>query len=109
MFQGAGDEAGGEAEFDAVGDGQSLLVVLDPDGRGDGAEDLLIVDPAARVSVGDQGRLDIPARRLELQAVAAGDDAAALAAGDVDVAVGGLALVLADRRADLGVRIEGRA
>src|SRR5690606_34063631 len=75
----------------------------------DGHEDLLGVDAHGRVGVDDQGRLDIPAGGLAIQTPAAGDHAPAFGRGDVDVAIGGLALIFADRRTDLGVGIQGVA
>jgi hypothetical protein len=57
VFQRVGDDAGGQAELDAVGDLQRLLIGLTRMVEGDGAEDLFIVDPHAGLGVGDQGRL----------------------------------------------------
>ncbi|MNE17071.1 hypothetical protein D3C80_1100400 [compost metagenome] len=109
VLQRAGDETRRQTELHPVGDGQRLFVVLDADGGGDGPEDLLGVDAHGRVGVDDQGRLDIPAGGLAIQTPAAGDHAPAFGRGDVDVAIGGLALIFADRRTDLGVGIQGVA
>ncbi|MNQ30891.1 hypothetical protein D3C85_442490 [compost metagenome] len=109
VLQRLGDDARRQAELAAVGDLQSRFVVLDADGRGDRAEDLFSVDAHGRISVGDQGRLDVPAGRLPRQALAARDDLPSLEGGEFHIAIGGLALILADGRADLGVRIEGVA
>lgn len=50
-------EAGGEAEFGAVGDGERLVVVPHPDHAGDRAEDLLAADaPVVRRPAEKRGR-----------------------------------------------------
>src|SRR5690606_874676 len=103
------DDPGREAEVAAVGDFQSFFVVLDADRRDDRTEYFLAVDAHVRIGVGDHGGLHEVARSLGLDLVAAGDEAAAFARGNADVAHVLLELLLARGRADLRVGRQGGA
>ncbi len=109
MLQRLGDDARRQAELDAIGDGHGLLEIGYADGRGDGAEHFFVVDAGVGQGVDDQGRLDVPARLVEAEALAARHDAAAAARGDVDVVVGDVALGLGHSGAHLGGRVQGVA
>src|SRR5438034_227560 len=88
----------GQAVLDGVADGDGLLQGADGDDRDHGAEDLLHGHAHAGVAVAeDRGLMEPTAsERAFLQAVAAAEELGALVLADLDVALHGAALRVAD-------------
>ncbi len=85
-----------------VGDLDGVVVVVERDDGQDRPEDLFLRDLAVRVHVCEQGGL-VEAARIHL--LAAGDEGRALVDGALDHAVDLVALLLADDRAHVDLRV----
>src|SRR5919106_4908978 len=110
-FDALGPDAGREAVDGAVGDLESLLVVVERHDREDWAEHLLVGDPHLWRDLGEDRGLDEPplaAFRAARRPAAEGADRT-LALGDVDVLQHLLVLRPGGDRPDLGGVVEGIA